>query len=218
MRFKTYKLLLASQSPRRREILRSAGFECMTLPSNSSESFDENLTLDENLALIAERKVEAVLHKLSYRKHKGILILGADTVVVAEKQVLGKPKNRAQARRMLGLLSGKTHHVKTSFSIFCPDEARGVTRVVTTKVRFRRLSSEEIQWYVDTGEPFDKAGGYAVQGRAMQFVNLVDGDLLNVVGLPLAEFKHELRRQRWNVTRRKGHRSSSKRSRKNRAG
>jgi septum formation protein len=218
MRFKTYKLLLASQSPRRREILRSAGFECMTLPSNSSESFDENLTLDENLSLVAERKVEAVLHKLSYRKYKGILILGADTVVVAGKQVLGKPKNRAQARRMLRLLSGKTHYVKTSFSIFCPDEARGVTRVVTTKVRFRRLSSEEIQWYVDTGEPFDKAGGYAVQGQAMQFVNLVDGDLLNVVGLPLAEFKHELRRQRWNVTRRKGHRSSSKRSRKNRAG
>ena len=93
----------------------------------------------------------------------------------------------------------------TAFSIFCPDQGRGVTRIVTTRVGFRRLSSSEIKWYVDTGEPFDKAGSYGIQSeRASQFVRLVDGDFLNVVGLPLAAVKQELGRQRWHVKIRSG--------------
>lgn len=199
-RAKNFKIILASRSPRRRAILESAGFACSTFTSNSSESFSENLTLEENLCSVAETKVGAALSRLSRQKLKGSLVLGGDTVVVIGKTVLGKPKNPAEAGRMLRLLSGKIHRVMTAFSIFCPDEGRGVTRVVTTRVGFRRLSLSEIKWYVDTGEPFDKAGGYGIQSeRASQFVHLVDGDFLNVVGLPLAAVKQELGRQRWNV-------------------
>jgi len=198
---KTFKLILASQSPRRREILKNAGFACMAYPSNSSELFDENLNVDDNLSAVAELKVETVLGKLSRRKQKGILILGADTIVLAGKQVLGKPRNSRDARRMLSLLSGKTHSVKTAFSIYCPDQMRGVTRVVTTLVGFRKLSSVTIARYISSGEPFDKAGAYAIQGLAQQFVTQVHGDLLNVVGLPLADFEDELRKQRWHVKR-----------------
>src|SRR5258708_2134744 len=172
---KKLKLILASRSPRRLEILESAGFECTPFPSNSSESFSENLTLEENLCAVAETKVEATLEVLSPQKLKGSLVLGGDTVVVVKNQVLGKPKNSQDARRMLRLLSGKVHRVMTAFSIFCPDQARGVTRIVTTRVGFRRLSNTEIKWYVDTGEPFDKAGGYGIQSiAASQFVNFVD--------------------------------------------
>src|ERR1051326_3102992 len=110
---KLLRLILASQSERRRSILKSAGFEFTIFPSNSSESFDENLTLEENLCRIAETKVEAVAARLSPRKLKGTLILGADTVVVSGKRVLGKPKNRRDAKRMLKLLSGKMHSVMT---------------------------------------------------------------------------------------------------------
>jgi septum formation protein len=212
MRNKKWRLILASQSPRRRDILESAGFSCMTFTSNSSESFDENLTLEENLCHIAEAKVQAVADSLTPQKLKGSLILGADTVVVLKDRIFGKPKNSAEARRMLRALSGKTHCVKTSFSIFCPDQVRGVTRVITTRVGFRKLSPEEMKWYVDTGEPFDKAGGYGIQGLASHFVNFVDGDFLNVVGLPLFAVIQELKRQGWGLG---GGTHASKSSRKN---
>lgn len=216
MQNKNWKLILASQSPRRREILESAGFNCMTFTSNSSESFDENLTLEENLCHIAEAKVQAVAGALSHQKLKGSLILGADTVVIFKETVFGKPKNPAEARRMLGKLSGKTHSVKTAFAIFCPDQVRGVTRVVTTRVGFRKLSPAEVKWYVDTGEPFDKAGGYGIQGLASHFVNFVDGDFLNVVGLPLFAVNQELKRQGWSVSRKNDNRAyASKSKRKN---
>ena len=211
MQNKNWRLILASQSPRRREILESAGFSFTTFTSNSSESFDENLTLEENLCHIAETKVEIARSKLSFQKLKGSLILGADTVVVLHDKVFGKPKNIGEARRMLGKLSGKKHRVKTAFAIFCPDQSRGVTRIVTTWVGFRRLSPLEVKWYVDTGEPFDKAGGYGIQGLASQFINFVDGDLLNVVGLPLFAVKQELKRQGWNV---RGRAHASKNSNK----
>ncbi|MDZ4678771.1 MAG: Maf family protein [Oligoflexia bacterium] len=210
---KNWRLILASASPQRLKILKDAGFECTTFPSNSSESFNENLTLNENLSAISREKIITILPKLSIRKQKGILILGADTVVVLRKKVFGKPENEADARRMLSALSGKTHEVKTAFSIFCPDQTRGVTRVVTSLVKFRRLSEKEIKCYIESKEPFGKAGSYAIQGKAKEFVKYVDGDFLNVVGLPLAEFKSELRRQRWNVRVRKQNKKSSRKNR-----
>ena len=200
MKKKKLNLVLASRSPRRKQILWEAGFQCMTVPSNSSESFSENLTLHENLALITENKIAAVLSKLAPRKQKGIIILAADTVVVIGSIVLGKPGNSRDAKRMLRLLSGKKHRVKTCFSIFYPDERRGVTRIITTTVGFRKLSKSDIEWYVQTNEPFDKAGSYAIQGLGQQFVDYVNGDLQNVVGLPLSAVKWELRKQRWNVS------------------
>lgn len=199
---KNFRLLLASRSPRRKEILREAGFSSPSISSNSSESFDENLTLEKNLKLIAQAKAQAVANRLSHRKRKEFLILGADTVVVVGKEVLGKPKNSRDAVRMLGLLNGKKHCVKTAFCLYCPLENIKVTRVVTTRVGFRRLSKEEVQWYVSTKEPFDKAGAYAVQGLAQHFINFIDGDFLNVVGLPLDVIKIEIRKHRWRIKKR----------------
>ena len=206
---KTFQLLLASRSPRRRSILKEAGFLSRSISSNSSESFNENLTIDQNLKAIARDKVQAVANKLSPRKRKEFLILGADTVVVVGKTVLGKPKNSSDARRMIGLLEGKRHHVKTAFCIYCPSEEAWIMRVVTTKVGFRRLSKDEVQWYVSTKEPFDKAGAYAIQGLAQHFVNFINGDFLNVVGLPLDAIEKEIGKHNWSL---------KKRSRKNRSG
>ncbi len=209
---KTFELLLASRSPRRREILKEAHLSCLVISSNSSESFDENLTLDENLKCVAETKVMAVVSKLSSSKLKGKVILGADTVVAVGKMVLGKPKNVDDASRMLGLLNGKTHVVKTGFCLFCPDQKRKVRRVITTKVGFRKLSKVDIQWYVNSGEPFGKAGGYGIQGLAQNFVNYLNGDFLNVVGLPLNAVREELRKHRWYVA---GNHKRTQRSKKN---
>lgn len=201
MKSKIYRLILASSSPRRREILKDAGFDFIVFPSNSSESFSENLTLHENLAAVAEDKVQTILPNLNKRYHKGFLILGADTTVVLQNRVLGKPENRNDARRMLRFMSGKIHTVYTAFSLFSPEESRGVTRLVSTKVGFRRISAEEIEEYLDSGEPFDKAGSYGIQGAGRAFIKSVDGDLLNVVGLPLNDVREELRKQRWNIKR-----------------
>jgi septum formation protein len=193
------KLILASQSPRRKEILESAGIRCTIVSSNSSESFDENLTLDENLRAVVADKIKGSLGNLSRSNQKRILILAADTVVVIGKEVLGKPRNSGDAKRMLLQLSGKTHIVKTAFGLFNPDESRVVTRIVTTHVTFRKLSLDEIKWYILSQEPFDKAGSYAIQGLGGGFVTLVKGDLQNVVGLPLNAVEREFRKQRWNV-------------------
>lgn len=198
---KTYKLILASQSPRRREILKDAGFEFIVFPSNSSESFNENLTLLENLEHIAEDKIFCILPKLNKRYYKGFLILSADTIVVLGKRVLGKPKNRNDAMRMLRFMSGKVHIVYTAFSLYNPEAAKGTTKVVKTKVGFKSLSNAEIQDYLDSGEPFDKAGAYGIQGAAKAFINLVEGDLLNVIGLPINHVREEFRKQRWKVRR-----------------
>jgi septum formation protein len=196
---KIFRLILASRSPRRREILKEGRFLCSIISSNSSELFDENLTLDGNLKNIAEGKVLAVLKRPSVRNQKDILVLGADTIVYCDGAVLGKPKNLRDAVRMLDLLSGKIHEVKTAMAIYCGKDQKMVTRVITTKVGFRILSKEDIKWYVSTGEPFDKAGAYGIQGLAQHFVNFVDGDLLNVIGLPLSAFREELRKHKWNV-------------------
>jgi septum formation protein len=214
---KKLRLILASRSPRRREILKEANLACTIFLSNSSELFDENLTIDSNLRAIAQTKVATALKKLSTEKQKGILILGADTVVVTGGKVLGKPKNRNDAMRMLRLLSGKMHLVKTAFALYCPEETKSITRLVTTRIGFRKLSKADMQWYVNSGEPFDKAGGYGIQGLAQHFVNFVDGDLLNVVGLPLNFVREEIRKHGWHVGAGRRSGQSKKSSRQNRS-
>jgi septum formation protein len=204
------KLILASQSPRRREILKDAGYGFATYPSNSSESFSENLTLRQNIRRIAEEKVEVVRSTITSRNKRGFLILGADTVVVLGRKVLGKPKSRREARAMLRSMSGKTHLVWTAYSVFNSRSGERFTKIVQTKVRFRVLMHSEIEEYLDSGEPFDKAGAYGIQGLARAFINRVEGDLLNVIGLPLNDFQAELRRRKWSVLR------SSKSAGKNR--
>jgi len=190
--------------------LKEANFSYTVSSSNSSESFDENLTLDENLKAIAETKVLTVAARLSSSKLKGKITLGADTVVAIGKTVLGKPKNVNDATRMMELLSGKTHLVKTGFCIFCPDQKKIIRRVISTKVGFRKLSKADIKWYVKSREPFGKAGGYGIQGLAQNFVNFLSGDFLNVVGLPLYAVREELRKHRWHVVKSKSNQRSKK--------
>jgi septum formation protein len=199
MENKKLHFVLASQSPRRKKILEDAGFIFETLSSNSSESFDENLTLEENLREIVKDKILSVLPKLSQRKHARFLILAADTVVVCGKKILGKPKAREDAARTIRLLAGKMHRVMTAFALFHMDKGLVVTQIVTTHVRFRKISEAEIRSYIDSGEPFDKAGSYGIQDSGGSFVNLVRGDLQNVIGLPLFAVKRELKRRRWDV-------------------
>lgn len=159
--------------------------------------------MDQNLRAVAIDKAQGTLAQLSPRKLKGKIILSGDTVVVIGKKVLGKPKSRNDAKRMLRLLRGKTHSVKTSFCLLCPDENVTLTRVVTTKVGFRKISDEELNWYLDSNEYHDKAGSYAIQGLAQGFVNAVKGDLLNVVGLPFFAVREELKKKKWHVRSRK---------------
>jgi septum formation protein len=172
-------LVLASASPRRQELLHNAGIEFVVHPANLPEipragelprAFAERMAREKALAVGAQRLKD--------------LVLGADTVVVVDGEILGKPRDAADATRMLRLLSGREHEVITGVCI----AGRGTedTRSETTMVKFRTLSDDEIRSYVATGEPMDKAGAYAIQGIASRWISRIEGDYFNVVGLPVA--------------------------------
>jgi len=180
------RLVLASASPRRAELLRAAGFAFDVIPAHVDETMDIEETPDGYARRIAQQKAEAVAGRTPGRP-----ILGADTIVVVDHEVLGKPGDVADARRMLTRLSGREHIVITAVCLVNPAPSEGAskrlgTRVARTTVEFAPLSSAEIDWYVATGEPMDKAGAYAVQGLASRFVTRIDGSYSNVVGLPVA--------------------------------
>jgi len=182
------KLVLASASPRRAELLRAAGFDFDVIPADIDEVLDVEETPDGYVRRVAQLKAQAIATRAS-----GRAVLGADTIVVVDNEVLGKPADAADARRMLARLSGRAHVVLTGVCLVNPGAGRHEeaskrleTRVARTTVEFARLSSAEIAWYVATGEPMDKAGAYAVQGLASRFVTRVDGSYSNVVGLPVA--------------------------------
>ncbi len=171
-------MILASASPRRSEILRVAGFDFVVRVANVPE---ERRPGEDGIAFarrLAREKAEAVT------AGAGDVVLGADTVVLAGAEVLEKPRDDADARRMLGLLSGREHEVVTAFCLRTQDMA--MVDHAVTRVRFAPLSDAEIDAYVASGEPAGKAGGYAIQGLASKFVTRIDGDYFNVVGLPVA--------------------------------
>ena len=174
------RLLLASASPRRREILRNLGFEFEVLPSNVDESEVPWSDPVESAKLLAEIKaIDA--QKTRPRK----TIIAADTIVLCEGQVMGKPSSSEDAAEMLGTLSGRMHEVVTGIALITPPNLR-IIEAESTKVFFRKLSPEEISRYISTREPFDKAGAYAIQGFASAFIDRIEGDYFNVVGLPVA--------------------------------
>ena len=169
-------LVLASASPRRSELLRLGGFEFERRPAHIDESSRPGETAEDYVLRLAEEKA-----RVAWRR--GTRTLGADTVVVLEDEVLCKPIDEDDARRMLGSLSGRTHRVLTGVAVF--DGTSCLVRHAETRVCFRVLDDEEISEYVATGEAFDKAGSYGIQGWASKFVESVDGSYTNVVGLPL---------------------------------
>ncbi len=183
----TPRLVLASQSPRRRELLVQLGIALEVRPAHADESVLPGEAPRAYVLRVAREKARAV---------PGDVVLAADTAVVLGGEVLGKPQDAQDARRMLRALSGMVHEVLTGVCVrrSPPAVAVELDAVVATRVRFARLSPGEIDWYVGTGEPLDKAGAYAIQGSGGAFVVSVEGSVSNVVGLPLAETADLLRR------------------------
>lgn len=187
-------LYLASQSPRRKELLAGAGINFEVFVPRKEEKKAPQLMNSGALAAqlvknIAANKAEAAYFELLERGKLRGLILSADTLVFAGKEVLGKPKNSADAARMLKKLSGKTHLVITAvcFLDFTQAKKKRQSIAVKTKVRFRKISKDELTWYLNTPEPYDKAGAYGAQGKGAAFIAKIEGSYTNVVGLPLAE-------------------------------
>ncbi len=181
-----HRLVLASASPRRADLLRAAGIQFDVIPASIDERIHPEEAPEAYVRRVAGDKARAAL-----RVAEGRPVLAADTVVIVGSAILGKPENAADARRMLGMLSGREHQVITGVTLATGggESRRGgdvITRVATTIVEFAPLRDEDIDWYVATGEPMDKAGAYAIQGFASRFVARIDGSYSNVVGLPIA--------------------------------
>jgi len=173
------KIILASKSPRRAEILRAVGWEFETQAANIDETRRESEDAVSYVKRLAQEKAATIAQHVS----NGI-VLGADTVVVIGGEILGQPRNDDDARRMLTLLSGEWHEVLTGVALV-RGESQTLVEHESTRVRFCELSREQINWYVSTGEPRDKAGAYAIQGRGAIFIEGIEGDYFNIVGLPV---------------------------------
>lgn len=180
------KIVLASKSPRRAEILRSVGWTFEAIAAGVDESQLQAEDAVSYVRRLAEAKADAVASRVTNLSFKDYLVLGADTVVVVTGEILGQPRDEEDARRMLSKLSGKWHEVLTGVSLQTIDEpTRKLIAHETTRVRFAAISEDEIGRYIATGEPMDKAGAYAVQGRAALFIEEIQGDYFNIVGLPM---------------------------------
>lgn len=175
-------LILASKSPRRRYLLKQAGVEFSVIPS----SFDESTLFDADPEVFVRILAEAKARVVS-EQYPRSWVIGADTIVVVDDAILGKPDSNAQARAMLTTLSGRVHRVLTGFSLCRHAEYHHYAEVVSTDVRFKELTPEEIEWYVHTSEPYDKAGAYAAQGLGAFMIKEIHGSYSNVVGLPVCE-------------------------------
>jgi septum formation protein len=190
------RIVLASGSPRRAEVLRNAGLSFEVVPAEVDETRRADETPEELVGRLAEAKARFAAARVADRTGPA-LVVGADTAVVVDGLVLGKPASAEDARGMLRRLSGRTHAVITGLAVLrLPGEAARAERE-TTRVTFAPLTEREIEEYVASGEPFDKAGAYAIQGRGGRFVTRVEGCYFNVVGLPLARLYRMLRESGW---------------------
>lgn len=196
MRVSEPRLVLASASPRRKELLHQLGINCVVQPANIDESHHADETPTDYVRRLTLAKARLVFDSSAGKDP----VLGADTVVVAgavrtskaqiSEQILGKPVNKGDALRMLSMLSDNTHKVLSGAGIVCPDGERSV--VVCTEVTFSTVTLGDATRYWETGEPVDKAGAYAIQGRGSVFVRSINGSYSNVVGLPLFETRELL--------------------------
>lgn len=175
-------MILASISPRRKEILENFGFIFKTFTKNIEET-SSKATIEEIIKDIAEKKARAVAEDFPSEN-----VVGADTVVVVDNKILGKPHSREEAFNMLKSLSGREHEVITAFSFVNMEKNIFYSDCENTKVFFKALSDEEINWYINTKEPMDKAGAYGIQGKGAFFVEKIEGDFFSVMGFPLGRF------------------------------
>ncbi len=172
------KIILASKSPRRKKILEQVGLSIKVVVSDFDEDKISFKTPQEMVEKLSLEKAKTVA-----RKHPSAIILAADTTVIFNGEIIGKPKSKKDAFRILKLLSGSTHEIVTGFTIV--EGQKSITKHVASKVKFKQLLDKEIGVYVATGEPMDKAGGYGVQERGGLFMEYIEGDYFNVVGLPI---------------------------------
>lgn len=180
------KIVLASGSPRRRELLTQAGVDFEVRPVNADETLSPGIQPEQAVLELAKRKAHA-----SLAENPGRVILAADTLVAVGDEILGKPQNKEHAAEMLRSLSGREHRVFTGVAV--TDGKKEKVFAVCTRVEFYELSDDEIADYIATGEPMDKAGGYGIQGRGCVLVREMHGDYFNVVGLPVSRVCRELR-------------------------
>ena len=186
---KTKKIILASASPRRRELLRAMGIRFSVIKSDYKEDLSLKMKPKELAVYLSGGKAKAAA-----QKHKGAIIIAADTFIILGVKLLGKPHTEEEARKMLRALSGRRHSVITGFTILDSDTGKSYSKAVETRVWFKKLSLEEIDAYVKTKEPLDKAGGYAIQGRGAVLVRRIEGDYFNVIGLPLYALSEGLKK------------------------
>jgi len=184
------RIILASASPRRRELLAQIGLKFEVITSDTDESFENSMPVEDIVKKLAFEKAHAVAKQVS---DDNSIIIGADTVVYYDGIILGKPQDEAHARDMLTMLSGNTHQVLTGFAVIRLCDNKVVAHYEKTNVTFRLLSENEIDNYIKTKEPFDKAGGYGIQGLGATFVSGINGDYNNVVGLPLCSLSQCLK-------------------------
>jgi septum formation protein len=194
-----YQLVLASASPRRRQLLKEAGFSCLVHPSQVSEKLEKNMTIDEQLLDLARRKARTVFDQLSRVHLDPFIVLAADTEVVFNGRPLGKPENETQIVAFLKLLSGCSHSVKTALLFMNSFTGETVSHLETTEIVFKELNDREIFEYASTREGLDKAGGYGIQGEASKFVKEVKGSWTNVVGLPIEIVQKIFNDHKWNI-------------------
>ena len=181
-------MILASNSQRRQEILKDAGFNVRVITSNIEEISDKENVI-ERILDIAEKKLEQIA-----KNNVNEFILAADTVVELDKNIFGKPKDREEAFKFLKLLSGKIHRVITAYVFKNISKNILIREVVISEVKFFDLDDETINWYLDTGEPFDKAGAYGIQGYGRVLVEKIDGDYYSIMGFPISNFLKNLRK------------------------
>jgi septum formation protein len=183
------RLILASRSPRRYELLKQVGLDFDVIPSRIEENFVKEESPKKHVLRLAEAKALDV-----GREYPDRWVIAADTIVYVDHSILGKPRDQGEAIKMLRRLSGKEHRVLTGFSVHHMKRRKEDCKVVQTSVKVKKLTSVEMKWYIKTGEPFDKAGGYAIQGMGSFMIESIRGSYSNVVGLPLCELIEMLNR------------------------
>lgn len=181
-------MILASKSIRRQEILKEAGFQIKILPANIREESEKDNIVD---------KIKDIAYKKAYhiaKSNSNEYVLAADTIVEIDGEVLGKPKNKEEAKKFLKLLSGNVHKVITAYSFINIEKKIYIQNVDISEVKFYNLDEKEINWYIESNEPFDKAGAYGIQGTGRIFVEQIKGDFFSIMGFPIAKFIRELKK------------------------
>jgi len=182
-------IILASKSPRRKDLLQQIGLKFSVEPSNDSEEIDSTLSPQELAKSLSQAKAKEVA-----QNHQNALIIAADTFILANGEIMGKARSEAQAREMLSKLSGTSHLVITGYTVLDVKTQKQISESVETRVRFREISRDEIESYCMSGEPLGKAGAYAIQGLGAVFIEEIEGDYSNVVGLPLCALAATLKK------------------------